>query len=417
MVFDSGIYFFLTILVKNKENKMAKMKITLLAAACCLPILSAAVNAESEGKFYINPAIGYQTFGEDRNLDNTMTTSIGGEYVISPEYGIEASYLRSNPDIDSGGGDADVDLFTIDGLHYLNSYLNWQPFVNAGLGHGEFDESSGEEETQINAGLGSRYQFSNNLSARLQAKVIHSFDEKELDTLFTAGISYAFGGKSKPAPVPPPVILKDGDKDGVLDENDSCLATPEGVTVDDKGCGLDSDNDGVFDTNDLCMETAEGAEVDATGCELDKDEDGVADYKDMCPNTEAGAKVNEKGCLLVPKTETIKLAINFANNSAEVPSSSMAEIKDVADFMTRNVNTTVAIEGYTDNRGNPAYNKTLSQKRADAVMEVLVNDLDVSSDRVTATGYGADNPIADNSTSQGRSENRRVVAEITHTDK
>lgn len=402
--------------MKNEESKMAKMKITLLAAACCLPVVATAVKAESEGKFYINPAIGYQTFGEDRNLDNTMTTSIGGEYVISPRYGVEASYLRSNPDIDSGSGDTDVDLFTLDGLHYFKSYLNWQPFINAGLGHGEFDRSSGEEETQVNLGLGSRYQFTENWSARLQGKFIHSLDEKELDTLLTVGISYAFGGKSNPAPVPPPILLKDGDKDGVLDENDSCLDTPEGIAVDNKGCGLDSDKDGVLDSNDLCMETAEGVEVDSTGCELDKDDDGVADYLDMCPNTDIGAKVNEKGCLLVPKTETIKLAINFANNSAEVPASSLNEIQEVAEFMKRNGNTTVSIEGYTDSRGNAAYNITLSQKRADSVMKVLVDELDIPEERVTAVGYGAENPIADNATAAGRIENRRVVAEITHTD-
>jgi OOP family OmpA-OmpF porin len=69
----------------------------------------------------------------------------------------------------------------------------------------------------------------------------------------------------------------------------------------------------------------------------------------------------------------------------------------------------VTIEGHTDNRGNAAKNKQLSQKRADAVKAEVVK-LGVDAGRLSAVGYGADKPIADNNTEEGRAQNRRVVA-------
>lgn len=70
----------------------------------------------------------------------------------------------------------------------------------------------------------------------------------------------------------------DSDNDGVIDEDDECAATPEGVTVDETGCTveeeeaiLDSDGDGIIDTNDLCIDTAEGVTVDETGCAVEEE--------------------------------------------------------------------------------------------------------------------------------------------------
>lgn len=67
----------------------------------------------------------------------------------------------------------------------------------------------------------------------------------------------------------------------------------------------------------------------------------------------------------------------------------------------------VQVEGYTDNVGTQEYNQTLSQQRGDAVRDYLVSQ-GVSASNMTATGYGMNNPIADNATSAGRAQNRRV---------
>ena len=65
------------------------------------------------------------------------------------------------------------------------------------------------------------------------------------------------------------VVSTDGDKDGIIDENDTCADTPEGATVDANGCAdsqKDTDSDGVKDDKDTCADTPEGANVDANGC-------------------------------------------------------------------------------------------------------------------------------------------------------
>ncbi len=94
-------------------------------------------------------------------------------------------------------------------------------------------------------------------------------------------------------PPPPP---KDTDRDGVIDDEDACPDTPEGVDVDKKGCPLDSDEDGVPDYKDQCPKTPKGVGVNDAGCPLDSDEDGVPDYRDQCPETPKGARVDAKGC-------------------------------------------------------------------------------------------------------------------------
>lgn len=105
----------------------------------------------------------------------------------------------------------------------------------------------------------------------------------------------------------------DSDGDGVIDEDDLCPDTPEGVVVDDTGCEVepelpaepdpepDSDGDGVVDSEDLCPGTPPGEEVNADGCscsQLDSDGDGVPDCDDLCPDTPPTATVDETGCHL-----------------------------------------------------------------------------------------------------------------------
>ena len=74
--------------------------------------------------------------------------------------------------------------------------------------------------------------------------------------------------------------------------------------------------------------------------------------------------------------------------------------------------TTTVLEGHTDSVGTDAYNQRLSERRASAVREVLVNQYGVEAGRVDAVGYGESRPVADNATDAGRAINRRVEAEV-----
>lgn len=108
----------------------------------------------------------------------------------------------------------------------------------------------------------------------------------------------------------------------------------------------------------------------------------------------------------------VELDVKFDFDKAQVKPESYGDIKNLADFLTQYPQTTTVVEGHTDSVGSDAYNQTLSERRANAVRDVLVNQYGVGSDRVNAVGYGETRPVADNATADGRAVNRRVEAEV-----
>ncbi len=197
----------------------------------------------------------------------------------------------------------------------------------------------------------------------------------------------------------------DSDGDGVVDSRDQCPGTPKGAKVDRQGCQQeqDSDGDGVLDSKDRCPNTVRGAAVDRNGCELDSDGDGVVDRKDRCPGTPAGVQVDRKGC-----AEPIVLkGVNFENDSAVLTATAKSILDGVAESLKKRPDIKVTIAGHTDSRGSAAYNKMLSQRRAEAVRRYLASQ-GVKASNLIAKGFGEEQPIATNDTAAGRAKNRRV---------
>ena len=104
------------------------------------------------------------------------------------------------------------------------------------------------------------------------------------------------------------------------------------------------------------------------------------------------------------------LKINFSSNSSNVSQNQYSEIQRVATFLKKYSDVSTVIEGHTDSRGAAGYNQKLSQSRADAVRNVLIETYGIAASRVAARGFGEANPIESNETKAGRLENRRVVA-------
>jgi outer membrane protein OmpA-like peptidoglycan-associated protein len=109
----------------------------------------------------------------------------------------------------------------------------------------------------------------------------------------------------------------------------------------------------------------------------------------------------------------ITLAVQFDTAKSEVKPQYDGELQKVAKFLKDYPSTKAEIEGHTDNVGGAAYNKRLSQRRADAVRQALIDRFGCDGSRLSAMGYGEDKPIADNGNAAGRAKNRRVVATFT----
>lgn len=206
----------------------------------------------------------------------------------------------------------------------------------------------------------------------------------------------------------------DSDGDGVYNGLDKCpnTSTTSGARIDPTGCPVDTDHDGVFDGIDKCPGTPAGKEVDAVGCQriVDTDVDGVDDSKDKCAGTTAGTRVDSAGCpILFPeaKTTVVLRGVTFEPGRAALRPDSYTILDIVASSLVGNADIRVEIAGHTDATGSMATNTRLSQARADAVMAYLASK-GVAPNRMTAKGYGPSQPVAPNSTSDGRALNRRV---------
>ena len=146
----------------------------------------------------------------------------------------------------------------------------------------------------------------------------------------------------------------------------------------------------------------------------DSDGDGVADQFDKCPGTAAGSVVDGSGCVIVfPKADSTVAtpATAYSNIQFEFDSSvlrtSSYPVLDATSADLRSSGSAVEVDGFASSEGTAAHNLSLSKDRANSVKTYLVNS-GVDAKKVKVKGYGETNPIADNSTEEGRVLNRRV---------
>ena len=149
------------------------------------------------------------------------------------------------------------------------------------------------------------------------------------------------------------------------------------VSSDGKKCYVSSDRDGGFGGYDIY----------------------VFDFKDI--------NMPE----IVDTTHFVMRNINFEFDSAVLQESSYPSIDSLAIFLKENPSITVEISGFTDNSGTAEHNQKLSQDRANSVKEALINK-GVDAARMTAVGYGSNNPIKPNDTEENKALNRRVEIRI-----
>jgi outer membrane protein OmpA-like peptidoglycan-associated protein len=303
------------------------------------------------------------------NLELSSFTNSVGKDVVNVS-GLDAQLLLSDGKFQTfilGGGGADVDIFT-----KRMGGTRTSPYADVG------------------AGLVAR--LTEHVGLRLEARYYALFNAEGSESVvndfrFNFGFQFAFGTVIPSTEFKKPVVTNDtpidgdSDGDGVPDSLDQCPNTPNGVTVDAKGCPIDGDSDG----------------------------DGVPDSIDKCPGTLKGFKVDAVGCIV--EQTVILRAVNFDFSSDKLTAEARSTLDQLAKSLETQPGLELQIAGHTDSLGPSGYNLTLSQKRANAVRNYLIAH-EVKASRLKAEGFGEFNPIASNESEEGRAQNRRVEFKV-----
>jgi OmpA-OmpF porin, OOP family len=379
-------------------------------ASVVLLVLCAAGATADAAEMYFTPAAVHTDDDKDRGVDDGVAggqVSLG--WVLSDRVSIEGMTGFSNL-----GGPDDLRIWegSLNLLVSLSPGSRLSPYLLGGFGMMNTDSNAmdGENSALANAGVGLMYRFGESpVSLRLEYRA--RFETANTltfeDRITSLGLQFAFGGKKAPLPAAP--VDGDADGDGVADSRDACPNTPRGQAVDARGCPRDSDGDGVTDDRDQCPNTVRGAPVDARGCELDSDKDGVVNRLDECPDTSAGVRVDVKGCEI---REVIRLpGVTFETNSDRLLPGAEQVLADAAATLRMNRDLVIEVAGHTDSDGSAEYNEGLSERRAETVRDYLIR-LGADSANLTARGYGESQPVADNTTAEGKARNRRVELRI-----
>lgn len=209
----------------------------------------------------------------------------------------------------------------------------------------------------------------------------------------------------------------DTDGDTIPDSKDQCVLDPEDMDgfLDQDGCpDPDNDFDGIADSADKCPDKPEDIDgfQDDDGCpDPDNDNDTVLDVDDWCPNTPGSPGGSKPGCpgLVVVTAHEIRITeqIHFETGKATIRSESFPILDAVKDVLVQNPKIKLEVQGHTDNVGAAAFNKKLSQARADSVRKYLEAH-GIESSRLVSKGYGMTQPIVPNTTAANKALNRRV---------
>lgn len=347
-----------------------KLKATAFAVLAALPLLSAGANAAPTaaelkgrvfGSLFGEYYLGHDNKAESANWDYLHDGwGVGAElgYRINENWAVRAEYARQSIESEVYSDRVKGNRFGLDALYYINQ-SNF--YIAAGWKH--FDAA--QDTDALNLGVGYRYFVNDAFAFFAEANRYQGINKGSwYDAGLKLGFNWFFGAATAaPAPTPAPAP--------------AAVVAPV-VT--------------------------------------DADGDGVPDAQDKCPNTPAAHKVDATGCTVyveqVASVGDVDIEIRFPFDSATIPQSQLSDVNQLAAFLKRFPEATVAIEGHASNIGHPDYNLRLSQRRADSVAAILKAE-GIDASRISATGYGITKPRAQGNTREAHRANQRIEAKVT----
>lgn len=166
-------------------------------------------------------------------------------------------------------------------------------------------------------------------------------------------------------------------------------------------------------TMEQAQETVANAELNRKDALLDAQRQEVADVRDRAAKMSGRAEELQQQAEDIATQETergLVLTLEnvlFETGESTLKSGAQRTVAKVAEFLNEYPDRTILVEGFTDDQGDPSYNKKLSQQRAQAVKDALKGH-GVDESRINTEGYGEEFPVATNDTAAGRQHNRRV---------
>lgn len=325
---------------------------------------AAGQSAADEGRVYIAPGAQWFDFDGERQSGDDVGPAIGLGFGLTERLDIEFNATRVKPEYLTRAGEDNVRHLRLDLLYGPDNSQPGRisPFVVTGIGDNEFRLN--KDDTVVNFGGGFRYRITDQLEWRAAARTFFGVDDSVHDFGVDTALVLHLGEARRTERVPP---------------------TP-------------------------------APEPEPQARVMDSDGDGVPDDRDQCPDTPSAHAVDDDGCsIMIEEVAEIELRVEFEFDSDVVQPQYYDDIGRVADFLEEYEDTVAELEGHTDSTGPEEYNEGLSERRADSVRDVLIDQFDVHPGRVTAVGYGESRPVATNDTPAGRQQNRRVVSVMSTT--
>ncbi|RNC65842.1 MAG: outer membrane beta-barrel domain-containing protein [Desulfuromonadales bacterium] len=447
-----------------------------LIAGCALAALALAAPTMAEvrpGSFSITPFAGGYTFEGDQNIKGGPTFGLRGGYNFTKNLGLEGVFGYT-PTEESKGRQLDVDSYTyrLEGLYHFMPDSKFVPFLAVGAGGITQNFSDGSRYDDRNAfiatyGGGVKYFITEAFAVRGDVRGIVDINNPYNNVEYTIGLSYIFGGEKpvakaappapapyvEPAPEPAPAPLAaeprpdlmkycidlkiefDIDKseirpqyqDEVKKVADFMKKYPTTTAVIEGHTDSVGDDAYNMKLSQSRAEAVVNSLVDNFGIDRSRlSAKGYGETRPIADNaTEAGKQKNRRieaviDCALespkvvaqLPDRLCVTLKVQFDTDKSDIKPQYHDEIAKVGDFMKQNPTTTAIIEGHTDRIGSADYNMKLSQRRAEAVVNYLVEKFGIEKSRLSAKGYGYTRPIGYNTTAEGRALNRRINAII-----
>jgi OOP family OmpA-OmpF porin len=334
-------------------------------------VLAQSASQAAEGQWYLAPGAQWIDFDSAyTGLDEGSGFFAGLGFQFNERWAAEFNWSDVDADLVTGG-EVDLDHYKVDLLYDFSDWRSGlRPFVVAGMGNTNFN---GDNDTVLSFGAGLKWDLSDRWQLRSAVRNFSYFgrDFESSEIGVETALVYSFGDRARASRRPTPAAPAPQAR------QESAPATPQ---------ASDSDRDGVQDANDQCPDTPMNYAVDANGCPI-----------------------------AVEEVARVELMVNFDFDRDEVKTEYFDEIEEVANFMRQYDDVVIELEGHTDSRGTDAYNEDLSQRRANAVRQVLIDRFAIQGSRITARGFGERQPIASNDTDAGRAQNRRVITVIIKT--